>query len=568
MSIVAIRKMTEKKGCQVLMALIGILLALGMVTTGMFGWGDSTQASGDQRVAFTVGDLKVTQKQLSDRINQFAQAESRPRGNPGSEVDLVSRAIGSFVQEKAQNDLAREVGASVSETNVRQLAESYADEQWERQKIQLLINGTITPGQSEKEADDAMAKAFGRTRADFKKQFADEAEKHLNDPETRSDISSALLPLAISKKYEETTPYTEQQLRESFREYKFDVIRFEDPAKPIDDRENEALKALDDIRAGGDFAAIQKQYNPNATAEDRTASLNVGLLESDQSLAPLRGLKQGEVSDVIMQAGSPVIFRLNAIEESLPADYEQSKEALLAQKQKAAASQAFSKASEEKFETLKPKFTDLGLELTFETYELMTDQQRAMNLTAFRKDLESQLDKIQSADLSTSVHSDLVSACEYMLTEAVFNMLEEAEKKDYMEQRLEAADRMFEFYDDPNIRTALARDLLNYGFPDDAARYAIAAIEVADYDEPGQQLYATVTEMVKSAGDKFNEDQRLEIQSALDKWLEAKVQIEKEEAELEEERRKAQEELDSTVVEPKTEGDEPAESSTSESSGE
>lgn len=537
----------ENKGCQVFLGLIALLLALGMVATGLKFGGDPEKDPRTNPELFSVGSTKVHLQEFNEKLSQTATSQGASRGTPQGELALNATVVNTYVQLAAIKALAQEKGVAVTKENIRQIGEAQANQSLDQARVQLMINGQIKPDASEAEANKQLETILGKPRDQWVKDNVDALEKDFNDPEKQKEIKSNMLSGALVIHYKNNVKYTEEDLKNSFSEYTFEVIRFEDLKKSLGDRQDEALKALGEIKSGTKFVDVQSKYNPDAKEEDKTTTLSVGLLEVDTSMKGLKDLKVGETSEILMQSGSPVIYQLKSVNTKLPKEFEKNKATLLENARQSRANNALDEDFKAKMETFKPTFTDKGLEIAYDTYKLLTDQAAQIDAAKYDEDLKNQLAKAKSS----TAGGNLVVAAEFILTESIYAKATAEEQKEMLDDRIDVAQRMLENFEDADFRIRFAQELLNAGRNEEGFLFLKEAAELnSDYEAMGQAVYNQITTMNNKAlaDKKFTADEHKTIQEILDNWLKEKIQADKDKAEAEAEAKKAQEELDKEVV--------------------
>ncbi|QYK52304.1 MAG: SurA N-terminal domain-containing protein [Fimbriimonadaceae bacterium] len=537
----------ENKGCQVILGLIALLLVLGMVAGSLNMRGNGQEDPRSNPELFTVGSTKVNLQEFNDKLSLTATNQGASRGTPQGELALNATVVDNYVQLAAIKALAQEKGVAVTKENIRQIGEAQANQSLDQARVQLMINGQIKPDASEAEANKQLETILGKPRDQWVKDNVDALEKDFNDPEKQKELKSNLLSGALVIHYKNNVKYTEEDLKNSFSEYTFEVLRFEDLKKSLGERQDEALKALGEVKSGSKFADVQAKYNPDAKQEDKAVTLSVGLLEVDSTLKGLKDLKVGETSEILLQSGSPVIYQLKSVTTKLPKDFEASKTTLLQNARESRANRALDDDFKAKLDTFKPTFKDKGLEIAYNTYKLLTDQAAQADGVKYDASLKSQLAEAKSS----TAGGNLVVAAEFILTESIYARSTAAEQKEMLKDRIDVAHRMLDNFEDADFRVRFAQELLNAGEKEEGFLFLKEAAELnSDYEAMGEAVHSQITSMNDKAlaDKKFTAEEHKTIKDILDKWSEEKKIADKEKAEAEAEAKKAQEELDKEVV--------------------
>lgn len=552
MSIIQIRKAMENKGCQVFLGLIGVLIVLGMIIPGLnFGGNDPAQQAAGTEI-FSVGSQKVTSDQFEAKMNELAVSQMAERGTPQGELALAATAVANFVNEAAKSALAKEKGVAVTKENIRQLGELQAQQSLDQTRVQMMMGGQIKPDATEAQANQELEKLLGKPRDQWIKESVDALVKAFDDSTKKKEVQQGMLGMALVAHYKNNVKYSEDDLKNSFSEFTFEVIRFEDLKKSLGDRQDQALKALDEIKGGTKFSEVQTKYNADAKPEDKTVTLSLGLIEVDPTLSPLKDLKVGETSEIILQSGSPVIYQMKSVTTKLPKDFEKNKATLLENAKASRANVSLDEDFKAKSETLTPSFKENGLKAAYLTYKLLTDQAAQADAAKYEASMKELLTEIKGYTDAGS----LAIAAEFVLSESLYSKALPADQKTMMEDRLDIAARMLDSYEDSAFRVRFAQELLDHGMTEDAYSYLLEAAELnSDYEAVGQGLYSQITTINKKAltDKKFTDEEHQSIQKLLDKWLTEKVEYEKDKAAQAAEDKKIQDELDKEVV-PETTG--------------
>ena len=124
----------ETKGCQVVLVLIGVAIAVGMVmSTNPFA-GKQGQENNDPLV-FTVGDRKVTLNNFNDRVKVVAQNQPYGAGTAFAELTNTVTAVQAYIEEAANLSLAKEKGVSITDANIKEVADTAANPKPQKKKL-------------------------------------------------------------------------------------------------------------------------------------------------------------------------------------------------------------------------------------------------------------------------------------------------------------------------------------------------------------------------------------------------------------------------------------------------
>lgn len=557
MSIVSIRESMEKKGCQVVLWIIGLLIVLGMVAN-TFKWNnpEGEQDPAQMVELYKVGDTSVTAAMFDDDFRKAAESMGgTSTGSPATDFGLYGQAIKRRVNLAAVERLAAERGIVMDEATIKTLAETTAKQVLDQQKLQLLMSGQIKPDATEADADKKLVELLGKPKEQFVTEKVQEIVAKLNDPKEKKDIIDGLRPLAVLQSITKSLNFSEDDLKKTFEQMQFEIARFDDPTKGPTDREAAAAKALEAIKGGKSFAEVQKEASPKSKPENLKSELTRAMIEADKSLAPLLALKPGEVSEVITSFGSPTIYKLVGTKANLPQDFEKNKARLLANAKDQKAATQLTADLEAKTKTLKVEFKDLGIKAVYDTYELLTNQEARKDAKAFRESVIAMRTTVTGMD-ATKGSANLAALSEFVLTEELYASGTVEQRKEMLPERLEVAERVLQFGEDLSLRLDLSKDLIGAKMGEEAFSVLLVAAENnVDTENAGTAVHTQISQMNEAAFNQkvFTDDQHTQIQKELDRWVDEKATRIKEEAEDKAAAAKANADLDAEVEKAKQE---------------
>jgi len=555
LSIITIRKAMEKKGCQAVLLVLGVLLAASMIFSGQYG--NPQGQTPETQVAFEVGSQKVTLEQFNERVRTVSQSQAANMapGTPQAELAAHMTAVQGFVNDSAIASLAKEKGVSITDANIRTVGENVASQYMEQTRATLIMQGMIKQDASKEEADKKIAELTGgKTPDQLIKEQSDEIVKKYGDPKTKTEVANALLPSLVQDSYKNAAQFTEDDLKAAYNDYSFSIIKFDDLSKPLEDRQSAAIDAIEKIKGGADFAAVQAEVNPKAKPEDKNVTLSGGALDSSPELMPLKNLKPGELSDMILAGGSPTIYRFNSVKPNLPKDFEAIKAMLLENGKATKARQIFEEDLKKKTDGLKPVFKDKALEIGFAVYTAYGNpefQKDPTKLTAFLKEKQAEL---RDPLFASNFFPNIAAATEFLVQETLYAQAKEEEKVEMLDDRIESANGMLEFFEDNSFRITFAKELLDKGRNDDALLFATTAAQAnGDFEQTGQAIYAQISMLITDAEAKkaWSKEGIDTLKKEQDRWQTEHATYLSEQKEIEDAQKKAQEELDKELNEQK-----------------
>lgn len=566
LSIVSIRKAMETKGCQALLVVIGTLMVIGMVAGSWMSHNQTPGQMSEETVLFTVAGRKVTAKEFSERLAEYSQ-QQQMQGSQGTAIGELSTAVAaasSYAQSAAIGALAQQKGVQVTEEGVRSVAERVAKDQIQQYREQLTQMGMIKAGDAPDAFDKRFTELMKKTPAEFEKAQVDGIMQRYADAKTKAQVTTAVQQELVKDAYTKSAVVSEEDLKKGFEEFTLATIRFDDLKKPLADREAQAKAIQAKAAGGGDFASLQKEAAPAAKAEERQVKLTRAIMENTPELKPLMDLKPGEVSGVVMSGGSPVIFKLVSVNANLPKDFESKKAELLENARRQSGAEAFAKDYKAKLDEFKPKFADKGLEIAYDFGSGMSDPENTLSPEKRKAFLEGIKARLRDPETSSVSYPNLIAATEFLVVEQLYQSASELEKPGMLDERIEAANRMLEFFEDSSFRLDFADELLKAKRNDDAFAMALAAAQNnGDYSQTGEMVYQKLSQMTLSAAQTkaWTDDQIKQLRSELERWQTEHQRDLDDQKKNEEEQKKATTDLDKDLVPeqaPKANGETPA----------
>lgn len=536
MDIVSIRKLMEKKGCQVLLGAIALLMVLGMIFSVPF-FSQGPEQGGDKFAIVTINGTKVDTDMFNAKINanHDQMGAGGGRGTPDGEYLVTGATLVQMVQESVIRALAKENGVVLNAETIKPMAQKMADEFARSQIAQMQMTGMIPMDATPAKIDEVLKPMLGgKTLNEWKGELTTQLTESYNDATRRPQIESQLMTYGVMEKFQSSEKYTEADLKNSYTDLTFQIIRFNDLSKDLTVREDDAIKALEEIKGGADFVATQKKYWPNSTEPDRQVTLPRATVESQSDLKSLLALKPGEVSEVINQNGSPALFKLTKSAPNLPKDFEKNKAELLRNAQQTRAQQRLQEAIEKGIDGASLTFGDVGLENLYASTRLLNDQEERSNQTEFKKKITELLDKVMNADPAKMLDPRFNKLTRYKLTEELYSISTTAERIEMVDSRLEAISGVLEEYEDMTLRMRAAQFLYEQKRYQDSHDFLLQVAQFnSDFEQMGESIYSQITQL-NGAGLKeknYTQEQHDLVKAELDRWLTEKAEYQKAAAE-------------------------------------
>lgn len=541
MSISTIRNATEKKGCQILLVVIGLALALGMVAQYAFPGQQPGQEGDTSAVAFVIDGTNYTGAQILAAADEAAQSQQfLDRSTPVGEFQAVGLGLQQLVASTILRQMAAEQGITLTDDKLLESLRTQIESQVEQLKLQLQLTGNVKPENLEAEFTKQVGKSSQQIITDQMTQW----EEDIKVPAQRARLETGALASAVAESFTSRANITEEELKNSYDTFTFEQVAFETAASNTPEVVEKAEQARAELVAGTSPKAVRDKYNKGSTYE--TTDLSRQSLNTTEAFKPLLDLKVGEVSEVLYPYGFPIVYKLTKIENKLPENFEATKAQLLQQRKQALGQQNFIAEVQKRRDALKIDWKDRAFEMVYRATNLLSDPDLKANPTEFKAGLNDLRDDIDAAAEQTQ-NTTYLALARYAVLEELYSLGAAAEKEDLLDPWLETLNEVLASAESIDLRIAAAQRLLEAKRGEDAAGMLLdAATYNGDYDEIGLSRYNEINRMATEAKTNglITEERAADIDAALKQWAEDKARYEDEIAQQAEEQKKLQEELD------------------------
>ena len=531
------------------MIVCGVLLASAMILPQTCSRNqddpNANAAQMNNTVVATVGQNNITVGQIDAQYKQGAsQYESMGMTlTPDLEFLLFSTSLRNSIDTALMGELAKRKALSLDDVSVLSVFEKQIDAQIDQAKMTLALQKKVPDNATPAQIDAAFKEMTGKTIAEMKTEAVAEMKKGLADQATRQNMVMAAVPTLLREAYASQAQVNEAELKKSYDQFVMEAIPFNDLKKSLSEREEAADKAYDELEGGKAFAEVKKQYAPSAPTTPVT--LPYTLVEGSPELKGLLNLKPGEVAEPVLREGSPVIYRLTKVTNSLPADFEKNKAQLLESRRASIADITLRKDLEELKKATPVTWKDDILKLVYEVATVPVDESNA----ARREKYLALAEELSNTSLKSALNtSDKIrSQGAFIALQQAYDLSTPAQQKELGEQMAEAQLDVLEYSESLSLRMSLAQYYFDISDGDSLTeQLETAADNNTSFDPTGQQNYVTVTNFLKKSVDakKITDEQRKKVQAKLDRWLKDKAEFVKEEEEARKEREAVQKELD------------------------
>lgn len=520
MSIISIRSMFEKKGCQAIMIVLAVALVVGMLLPSLLP-GMGGQGGQQDPTLFAVGGTDVKAKQFDTLLRQ-QQASLGPAAEPDQLLRQIGGVIDQFVQQAATRQVAQKYGATTNEAQLKKWATESVDFQIEMMKMQAQMQGELKTGTQEEFAA-FFKKNSGRTIEEAKAEITKNVDAELKKPEGRKALEDQFATKSIQEAAAKKITVTEETLKASYDNFSFHRISVVDAAMTPEKREEAAEKAREEIAAGKPIAEVFKRVMKS----DITPPVEMprSALEADEAQKVLLTLKPGELSPVVQQYGNPTFFQLVKKEPKLPPTFEKEKAKLLEDFKTQKASQQVTEEIKEAKKSVKIDWKQPELKVVHSVYLAISEP-----IGKTKADFEAILVQADALDADDSYKA----LSRYTLLNEIYNRATTEEQAELKEKKAEAAEIVLPFVESVAFRLTLVDQFVELKNNDKAFEVlAEAAGRIASFDsmttaDAGRvELKASQLETSKV----LTKEQADEVRAVITQWRSDKAAYEKEEAE-------------------------------------
>lgn len=526
--------MFEKKGCQVLLGIIGVLTIIGLMNTGTCaGFTHLGQQDGGAKAATTVAQVgsKAISADSVDQLVEQARKQQPGGGSPAFEFYMYGTSLDQSINQAATVVLAEQRGLKIDQTVLKQVLDSQFGQLAESEKLQLIQEKQLKPGATEKEFIEAFKKKYnGKTPDEFKADRLVTLAEDLKDPVKGPPIRDQIMSLILIEAYQKDANVTLDDLKKSFDTFNLLRLPIDDPKLTKEQKDEAAKKALADLKGGMKFEDAIKKYSKNKPSEP--LPFGRALLENQPDLKVVLDMKPGETTDVLEQLGSPVIYKLVSITPNLPKDFEKTKDQQLKQYQSQKATEALQR-DVDKLKSSQLKWTDPGVEFGYDVFKTQNEGFK-LGADGLNKKLEELVDKSDSIKPTTALGDKLVTLGRFSAFESFFGTLKPDQQKEKREQRTTILQDVLEKSESIDVRMLLFDNLVASEDYETAGSVLLQAAEFNSGTDQASEMAAQQIRqrLSKAEGDKkIDKEVLLAVKKELARWEQDKLDAQKEQKE-------------------------------------
>src|ERR1019366_3635079 len=221
-------------------------------------------------------------------------------------------------------------GVPLGDSEIRKAANEQFELGLTQARMKFMSQGKIKPTATDKEFSDAVKAASGKTPDDLRKEQASAMDGFLKDPVQRAQEQARLAISEVPKALAAKLKPTDAELKDSYRSLSVKQVLLSGT-----DVAGQIAKVQADLKTGSSFEAMIDRYSKDKPPVGKKLSEMDAPITGDQlaedTYAPLRKLKAGDVSPVIVTPNGSVIYKVTKIKNDLPKDFEKNKETLRTQ---------------------------------------------------------------------------------------------------------------------------------------------------------------------------------------------------------------------------------------------
>jgi hypothetical protein len=303
----------ERPGCKWIASLLSLGMAAGFLFGGsqcsqMFGGGqDSNQNQQNlgQELA-RIGDFKIYEKVVQNlaQTPQQGQGLDPLTSKPEDYSTAYANALDAEVTHCLLLAEAKDNGYPLDDKAILDAIGSQFDESLPQQKMMAEVQQKIPQNATDKDFDDYVKKLSGHSVAEQRQTRLDSYQKGLSDPLVRDALLRQFANDIVVNGIEKSITVTDDDLKHSQDQYVSKEIVFKPAKHPGVNLEKEANQVLADLKAKKiTFEDAMDKYSDEAPGKgkklhDNTSETDTMTWKTNPDYAPVRDLKQGQISEV------------------------------------------------------------------------------------------------------------------------------------------------------------------------------------------------------------------------------------------------------------------------------
>lgn len=336
MSIVGMRNWMHHKGLvRWIMLGLAVVMAVGIAYMGLgnFGGRDQQQEKAVGGAMAKVGADTLDRQTFETLYRSSLVRMAAQSGNPAKAGDesrleqqmgpfnaeaMRSQVLNQVINEMILVQAAKAQGISVSSRDVNSAIDEEVTRSVETQRAQFLGN------YKGKEGDSLFQKELAKQGSSLD-MLREEIRTRVEAQ--RDQVEHMLYVRRLMDKMKSSVDTSDKAVRASFDEVSYRRISISTKTRSSSEAEKIAKNVVDQLRKGGDFVSLAKQYSddPSKATGGLTPAMPVAYVQNE-ILSALNKLKNpSDVTDPIRTTDAYQILKLESRQSKLPADFNDAK---------------------------------------------------------------------------------------------------------------------------------------------------------------------------------------------------------------------------------------------------
>jgi len=526
LSIRTFNKIMQSKGCIPLMSavlLVTMIMSFGARGCSGKGGQNPNEPVGANIVA-SVGDYQIDARKLE----QAYEADlGRSAGAPPDAM-AEAKTYGSLLGQEVRMGLtlieAKRKQVSISDAVIKKRVDDEVDQGLMQARFQVMQEKKLKSFPTDKEMDDWIKEKLHKSLQEWKTEQADKVNEALKDPAARIAMQASIATSEVPKAIAATLKPTDDELKASYRSLQVKQILLNGA-----DVAGQTAKVEADLKSGASFETVIDRYSKDKPPAGKKLSEMDAPITRDQlqteEYAPLKTLKEGDVSPPIITGLGTVIYKIVKVKNELPKDFDKNKDLLRNQLATTLGDAAFQKDLKELAKTISVSWKEQGWHALYDYYQLSTDF--SLKPDEKRAKLKGIIDAAKAAPKSQPAELAFYASVTELKNESTGKPDPQLD-----DLRIEAIQAVSEYAPGSSLDLELA-DL--YAAKKDGAgvgdALARASRENSDFSPIGEAMYVNIQTKVQANLALLSADAKKTIADAQLDWKNGEDQHKKDEAE-------------------------------------
>ncbi len=503
-----------------IVAVVVAALFIVSLVPGACGRGGSQQTEVKEPTSPTIaqiGETKITAAQLDTQITQMRNSFGGAVLSPRLEGDILGFAVMGALQGAVGTELARKAGIKISDDEIGKEVDTAIAAEVMNLRQQLISEKKL----KENATDAELAAVFKKeTNRDLESVKAEAKKRSLEDPNQRAQVEQQILSRKLVEKYEADAKFSDEDVKLSRQTVTAQRV-FIPKSSTKGDPSERIKKAEAEIKGGKAFGDVVAAYSedlpePNKSLKDSTTPIQMGIVLSTPAMAPLKTLREGQVSPIIELPEGFAIYKFTKVTKISQADFDKNK----AQFTKDLAREAAQvRLGNERRELSKPEniqWKSIGMKAV---YTLAMGPSQAMGDKAKLDKLNQEV-LAMTGDPADEFGNRALAFAKLKASDALWGQADEAKKKTQVDTRLEVLQAVLGYTESAEVRLDQVEALKLKGDATAGETLAQAAAMNTQYDEAGKGINDRINQLLVDLekGKLINPDQKTALVNAQTEW--------------------------------------------------